>query len=130
MEIQDNTDHIGKPYNQVYTLDYGGFESESLPNMPKDTCYSIGFNDTYGLIDVIDDNHKPYFEGRIDITEFLKELKFEDIEDKRPDSKEIVKISPFVKNYIMEAYDNFWNSEKDISSPTLEVLTYKGNSMK
>ena len=127
MEIQDNKDHVGELYNQVYSLDYGGFDSESLPNMPKNTCYSIGFNNTYGLVDVIDDKHKPYFEGRIDITELLKELKFEDIEDKKPDSKGILEISPSVKNYIMDAYNNFLDSGKDAKYSTLEVLTNEGN---
>jgi len=131
MENQDTKDHIGESYNQVYSLDYGGFDSKSLSeDMPEDTCYSIGFNDTYGLVDVIDDKHKPYFEGRIDITSLLKELKFEDIKDKKPSSKEIKKISPYIEKEIMNAYDNWFysenNPEEEVISPILEVLTYEG----
>jgi len=122
-----------KEYHTYSTDNYGGLNSESLPNMPENTYHAIGFNDTYGLVDVIDEDTKPYFEGRIDITDLLKKLKFKDLKDKGPKSKERVELSSNVEKYVMNAYDNWFysqnNSEEDIKSPNLEVLTYKGNTI-
>jgi hypothetical protein len=103
--------------NQTNIINYSGFDSKSLPFMPNNTCFSIGYNDKYGLVDVMGDksyNYEPYFEGRVNIEKLL--------EEKIPKDKKETKI----EEQIMQAYYNYFDNNSDKSAPKLEVLTYKG----
>lgn len=105
-----------------HPLRYGKTDGANLPYMPKDKYFSVGYNPKYGLVDVLEDNGDPFFEGRVNIESKLSELESEDQEE----------VYSEVEDFIMEAYHNTWdyriNPKKYVSSPTpiLEILTYKG----
>ena len=97
---------------------------QNLKFMPKGKYYAIGYNSTHGLVDVCEENGAPFFEGRINIEDQLSKLQSED--QKEVDTK--------VEALIMEAYNNWGNYQNNPDkytnqpTPTLEVLTYNGQS--
>tara|TARA_Y100000034_G_C6706605_1_gene311910 strand:- start:333 stop:683 length:351 start_codon:yes stop_codon:yes gene_type:complete len=102
-------------------LKSGRTSKQVLPGMTEGKFYSIGYNSTYGLIDVCEDNGAPFFEGRVEIKGLLSKL---DAKDQR--TKDTM-----VEKHIMTSYANFESYQNDSDGPTeiptpiLEVLTDK-----
>ena len=71
IEVDENSECYPKHFIswEEYT------DGENLPNMPIGKKYVMGYNDTYGLLDVHEDNGELFYEGRKDIRETLKILK-------------------------------------------------------
>ncbi len=72
IEVNENAEEFLKcPISWDYT------NGENLPNMPTGKKYVIGYNDTYGLLNVHEDDGVSFYEGRKDIRETLKKLEDE-----------------------------------------------------
>jgi len=103
-------------------LRYGKTDGENLPGMPKDKYFVVGYNGTYGLVDVCEGNGKPILRGemRTNIEGLLTTLGSLGDSD-LIDSK--------VEDYIMDAYANSMGNQEsgegvDPSIPAMEVLNY------
>ena len=111
---------VNEQFHEI-PLNYGRTDGENLPSMRNDKFFCVGYNQKYGLVDVCEDNGKPFFEGRVNIESLLSEIKL--------DSQKAVNSQ--VENSIMEAYNNSMDNQ-DISNryagsstPSLEILTYE-----
>lgn len=102
-----------------FVLEYGKTSSENLPEMPSGKYFCIGYNPRYGLVDVMEEDGEPFFEGRVNIERLLASI----------GNKEREIIDAKVEDYIMQAYANFLSSNRRelcSTAPQLEILTYKG----
>lgn len=105
-----------------FLLKRGDTDGVNIPFIPEGKYFVVGYNDTYGLLDVCEkDNGEPYFEGRVNIESLLLETKSE--------RREVINTKVYI--YIMKSYTNFWNYRNNLEkydalpTPILEVLTNK-----
>ncbi len=99
-----------------YALRYGKTDGVNIPLMPKDKYFAVGYNGRFGLLDVLEGNGEPVFEGRINIESLLSELSSKDKET----------VDSRVEDCIMKSYQNYRSHQSDPEgeyNPILEVLT-------
>ena len=112
---------------QKNVLNYGRTDGKNLPNVPVNKFFSVGYNQKYGLVDVIDGDGQgtdglSIFEGAINIEKLLAQLPQRTEETAK-------QIDKTVETYIMDAYNNLWDYETNTPkydtkpTPILEVLT-------
>lgn len=101
-----------------HVLNYGITDGSNLAYMPHGKYFCVGYNNRFGLIDVMEGHGPdgtPGFEGRINIESL--------IEDAELGSDEL---NETVESYIMKAYGNMvkhrLNPEDDPDRPILNVL--------
>ncbi|MEA3429942.1 MAG: hypothetical protein U9R08_01580 [Nanoarchaeota archaeon] len=103
-------------------LKYGKTDEVNFPDMPGNNYFCVGYNQKYGLVDVMEGDGNPVFEGRINIENLLSQNRLE--KSQIVDSR--------VEDFVMSSYRNLREEQKnpykrvDPSKPVLECLSYKG----